>query len=620
MAEQKVVEQRFKKLVYFVAALMVLTLVVPCINVGYLVYEQGKIEKLQVIEGNLALDIEAESFDDLVILNGEWHCYEGVYLENEMQIAEKITEQNPSLSTFPIASLSEATGQKTYKMNLELSGNTNTIETLDIAIKSTNESVKIYFNGKQLESVRPIKSWIGGEGAINIYSIEKAYDSENTVQEILISVNEHPENTDLYRREIQLGTNNKIMEQYQRANVLQIFLVGLMLLSITMGLVYLIIMPSYSVLTFMNLFDAALMLYLYYALSKVPMIISSYYGGEFQDGFLRGQALMMLFIAGALGNILGQVIYDPDKQCHPQFSAPLNGAWFAMAFYFCIHPEKYNTVMLNITLVLLGLNFVGLIEKMWKCYQSPRWNKYIMFHTIKTTFVGVIIMYDVLTLNTYPRNDTLILMCYVIFFEIHFFIRAYEYTIPFKQIEKHNEDLEKAVKVRTEQLTIANQELKDMNIKDSLTKAYNRLYFEELLLDTLAKYRSQEKEDGLYLCIFDMDNFKNINDSYGHSAGDDQLIELVAVVNELTPEPVRVSRIGGEEFTLLFDDYSEAKVLSIIEKIRLQLEELSEKEGRTTGSFGITKYKVGDTRKTFFIKADKCYVHRIARWFGSKWQ
>lgn len=612
MEDLKKVERRFKYLLYFITILTVLTIILPGMQVGSVVYNHAKKHTVEAVDGKMGLVLEGDELLNQYYLNGEWECYEGVYINTEDEIIDKIIESEGVVSQLPVEDLKDASGQRTYKLQLDIDTSEEILYELALSIEFTNESVKIYLNGNELESYRPIKSWMGGSASYNMYVFEDAYDAEAEYQEILVSINEDPNTTDLYRREIGIGTAGTIIEQVHTQDVLEMFLVGFMLLSIIMGLIYLVMMPSYSVLTFMNLFDAALMLYIYYNICRVPGVISSNLMGEFQDHFLRGQALMMLFIAGALGNILGQVIYDPEKEYSKWFGAPVNAVWFIFAFYYGVFPSKYGDTALYACVLLLLANFIGLGWRIWKCYKSERWNWYLAFHVCKTAFVGVIILIDVLTLNTYPRNETFIVLSYMLYFVIHFFIRAYEYIIPFKQIEKHNEDLERAVEDRTLQLVEANEVLKQINISDSLTKANNRAYFEELLEDVVEKYENDNSAHDLYLCIFDLDNFKVINDTYGHSEGDEQLKELVKVVKELIPSELKISRIGGEEFALIFDGYYEDTVINMVTQIRRKLEVLAEREVRTTGSFGIAKYRMGDMKKNFFINADKCLYHAKA--------
>lgn len=602
-------ERRFKYLLYIIIFLTIVTMILPVVSVGVTTYDQAKSHVEKVVGGKVIVDADGEVLEHQIDLNGDWLCYEGVYLNNTSEISGKIKGEEGCLEKLPESNLNDATGQKTYQLFLDIRAEQTLIDDLAISMEFTNENVKVFLNEVELESYRPMKSWLGGGSAYNMYLFSDAYDYTSQYQEVLISVNKNPESTDLYRRVVSLGTTRRIMEQSETTDVLQMFMVGLMILSIALGMIYLVMVPSYSVLTFINLFDASLMIYIYYNFSRIPGVISSYTLGEFQDSFIRGQSLMLLFFAGALGNILGQVIFDPHREANRMFNAPVNAVWFIMAFVFVLFPEQYGNKMLLGTLVLLCFNYIGLLQKIWLCYKSERWNAYLMFHMFKTFFIGSIITYDVMTLNTYPRNEAVVVLGYVIFFIMHFFVRAYEYMIPFKEVEKHNEGLELAVQERTQQLMEANEILREVNIKDGLTKAYNRLHFEEELDEILERYKNESNTEGLYLCIFDLDNFKRINDTFGHSVGDEQLIELVKLCVKLLPKDVKVSRIGGEEFTLLFDGYYEDSVLKNVESVRIGLEKVSSANGRTTGSFGLAKYKAGDTRKTFFVNADRCLYH-----------
>lgn len=215
-------------------------------------------------------------------------------------------------------------------------------------------------------------------------------------------------------------------------------------------------------------------------------------------------------------------------------------------------------------------------------------------------------------LITYQSNayNTVFAALYTLFFIVHLFVRAYEYALPEKKIAEINKNLEATVEKRTEELTKANQILRELSIRDALTQAYNRMFFETEITEALEKYHdAQEKVDSIHLCIFDLDDFKQINDTFGHNIGDAQLIETVELARKLMPDDVVISRIGGEEFTLLFQNYTHEKALALVESLRKNLEEMSAKEGRTTGSFGLTYATSQVDRKTLFVLADECLYH-----------
>lgn len=120
---------------------------------------------------------------------------------------------------------------------------------------------------------------------------------------------------------------------------------------------------------------------------------------------------------------------------------------------------------------------------------------------------------------------------------------------------------------------------------DPLTEALNRRSFFE-------KARALfDSESGLWASMIDVDRFKNINDTYGHAAGDEVLKELASVIKSSVDDSFVFGRMGGEEFALI--SASEADFLSSMERIRGKIEDLSVESPRgvikTTVSIGSAK-------------------------------
>ncbi len=141
---------------------------------------------------------------------------------------------------------------------------------------------------------------------------------------------------------------------------------------------------------------------------------------------------------------------------------------------------------------------------------------------------------------------------------------------------------------------------------DSLCQIYNRKYMDdkgqELLLNC------QKKKSPLSFVIFDIDHFKKINDQYCHMGGD----FILSCVSSLVQRSIRKTdvfcRIGGEEFSLMFEcDLEEA--LQLMEQIREKIEqekfEFEDQSVRVTVSAGLTAVQSGDTSwKTMYERAD----------------
>lgn len=113
-------------------------------------------------------------------------------------------------------------------------------------------------------------------------------------------------------------------------------------------------------------------------------------------------------------------------------------------------------------------------------------------------------------------------------------------------------------------------EMKNKMNKDYMTGLYNRRYFFEF---GQAIYEENKKDNKtLAIAILDIDNFKNINDTYGHDVGDIAIKEVARILNKDLMDNTLVSRLGGEEFCLLFYNKEKEEIQSLLEIIRNKFE------------------------------------------------
>ena len=154
------------------------------------------------------------------------------------------------------------------------------------------------------------------------------------------------------------------------------------------------------------------------------------------------------------------------------------------------------------------------------------------------------------------------------------------------------------------QIEEMNLELKKAIITDSLTNLYNRRKFDEILSEKLSIAEEQHKP--FIVVIGDIDNFKRINDEYGHLLGDKILIELSDLLKNSIPPSGFLARWGGEEFSILLQESSLEDAQKIIEVL---LEKISKYEFtnsiKLTMSFGITLYEANDDLVSIISRADK---------------
>ena len=105
---------------------------------------------------------------------------------------------------------------------------------------------------------------------------------------------------------------------------------------------------------------------------------------------------------------------------------------------------------------------------------------------------------------------------------------------------------------------------------DSLTRLWNHGYFQYLLTEELKK--AYENKTPLSLIMFDIDNFKNYNDSLGHQMGDQLLREIARILKTTCDGQGEVARYGGEEFAVILPNVANGKAFEIAESLRKAIE------------------------------------------------
>ncbi len=123
------------------------------------------------------------------------------------------------------------------------------------------------------------------------------------------------------------------------------------------------------------------------------------------------------------------------------------------------------------------------------------------------------------------------------------------------------------------ELAIANQRLSVYASTDGLTQVMNRAAFSTLVEAYLAEIRRQEAAISGALLIVDADNFKALNDRYGHDRGDEALITIAQSIRNMLRAPDIVGRLGGEEFGVFLPGASPRQAELVAERIRRTVNE-----------------------------------------------
>ncbi len=130
----------------------------------------------------------------------------------------------------------------------------------------------------------------------------------------------------------------------------------------------------------------------------------------------------------------------------------------------------------------------------------------------------------------------------------------------------------------------------------------------ESLEDAILKFKEQGVKSTL--CIVDIDHFKNINDNYGHDAGDNVLISLSAVIQSVISSKDMLFRIGGEEFLILMNNTNVDEGSKTADALRSVVKDLPcLDDHQVTISIGVTEVKMDYNWKKWMKRSDeKLYI------------
>ncbi|MDG6774371.1 diguanylate cyclase [Thiomicrorhabdus sp. ZW0627] len=145
------------------------------------------------------------------------------------------------------------------------------------------------------------------------------------------------------------------------------------------------------------------------------------------------------------------------------------------------------------------------------------------------------------------------------------------------KLRQTNDNLEQEVQARTQELTAAQDELLQQNkmlerlsITDPLTQLFNRLKIERVLENCHAEF--EKSETNTCVLLVDLDNFKAINDNFGHQAGDQVLQDFAKLLLQTFRNNAYIGRWGGEEFIVVLEHSDKDFMVRLAEELRGKVE------------------------------------------------
>lgn len=164
-----------------------------------------------------------------------------------------------------------------------------------------------------------------------------------------------------------------------------------------------------------------------------------------------------------------------------------------------------------------------------------------------------------------------------------------------------------AANVEMEQLRTELAQVRQIAVTDGLTGLLNRRAFDQ----TLTEIIEQSGSETTCLSILDIDHFKRVNDTYGHTIGDHVIKYVATLLKKHAEDHHHVARYGGEELAIIMPNTPKQKAIEISETIRLEMEKSRLKRktdnltlGQITISIGIAELLSNDNPESFITRAD----------------
>jgi diguanylate cyclase (GGDEF)-like protein/PAS domain S-box-containing protein len=174
-----------------------------------------------------------------------------------------------------------------------------------------------------------------------------------------------------------------------------------------------------------------------------------------------------------------------------------------------------------------------------------------------------------------------------------------------RKVDEQVREIKSYLKVMEKQrikLQDANRQLRLLAVTDGLTGLMNRRRFNEQLDETID--RAIRQNGSFSLLLFDIDHFKQLNDVFGHQAGDEILIKFAGVLKEAARRYERPARYGGEEFAIILDNCDAPAGIMAAERFRSAILATDWPHREITASVGVSTFSGTETARNMIENAD----------------
>ncbi len=380
-------------------------------------------------------------------------------------------------------------------------------------------------------------------------------------------------------------------------------LLGLFIALLIDSLLFVIIRPHHRLNTRIFMLDFPLGVMMLIGLPEAVQALSFLFP-QVQWYYHTAQQIQMTMmpLCGICGTVMAVDVYAAGRTSKSLWG--IYGAYAYLMAVFGLFPAFAPGLHMHLLFIVIFCNMVFLVPDVVRHLRKNRSGYHIVLAAKTVLSFGVMLLHLLILLEWIPPLINLPYV-YIVAFLLHVLARLLDNDESYREVEKLTVGLESMVEIRTRQLTEANRRLAEMTIRDALTGAHNRLHFENEIQLRIEQCR--KTGESLWMCILDLDHFKEVNDLFGHEMGDQVLAELVAVAQRSLPQEAMFARLGGEEFVILCRGQSMEEMYALTDGVREAIEKHTFPcEKAITASFGLSRYDPDMGYKDFFREVDRC--------------
>jgi diguanylate cyclase (GGDEF)-like protein len=435
---------------------------------------------------------------------------------------------------------------------------------LSIRLGIISDRDKTYFNGELIGSTGKMDSDLPeGYDKLRIYPIPSHLIRLNQKNLILIEIQSfYTSYMGIHQDYLEIGKTYEINSKSNNEEFIKIFICAIYF---TLGLTFL----------FLTFYRSKEKEFLYFCL---------FLFGFAAYQFLRSQSIYNIHLpfywhkmigfslVPLLFPLLSLFFIHYFKIPYKLYHKLLNRLIYTISFLFLFSKDFLLKDKITISLLVYLYMIYGILYLYWvilKVLHKNKDAKYMLIGVIAliiSTALDILSSYSIVIL---PKSTGIFFLIFILGLAI---ILGNNLIRMRSIIENYNITLEKEVSKRTTELKKTNSELHEIMIaykklasNDFLTGIFNRRSFMELCPPKLDYCKQIQKP--ISLIMMDIDFFKKINDRYGHSGGDQVLIDFSHRVQSILSEDILFARIGGEEFSIFLPEYNTEETLSFTKRI-----------------------------------------------------